>query len=243
MGLVWQVLLTFTEWLWKSVTMISLFWFTAAKWGPTEEKWSYYLVTIIWLSITHCLLDQKETSTHIFTDNTCKLFVSIATGSKLGDQFAVSLEDENTAGLVVHDDDVAVAVHRHTLRSHQLSWANFHLEKHSKSQESWHPFYNYCYIISPIYKTLGYKWRLAACCFAHCQLPVNENMHKDLTSCMSFGGIICLLNLPWISPHLRRCWPTCCHSQQWWYHRLGELQHLWVAAVALVTALELQNDF
>lgn len=31
--------LTFTEWLWKSVTTISFLLFTATKWGPENRKW------------------------------------------------------------------------------------------------------------------------------------------------------------------------------------------------------------
>lgn len=34
---------TLTEWLWKSVTMISLFLFTAAKCGPSGQKNRHYL--------------------------------------------------------------------------------------------------------------------------------------------------------------------------------------------------------
>lgn len=51
---------------------------------------------------------------------TCKLSITIATVTKLGDQLAVGLEDENAAGLVVDHDDVAVSVHHHAFRSHQF---------------------------------------------------------------------------------------------------------------------------
>lgn len=56
----------------------------------------------------------------VHVDCTCKLPVSIATVTKLGDQFAVELKDEDAAGLVVHHDDVTVSVHRHTFGAHQL---------------------------------------------------------------------------------------------------------------------------
>lgn len=42
---------------------------------------------------------------------TCKLPVTVATVTELGDQLAVELEDEDTAGLVVHHDDVTISVH------------------------------------------------------------------------------------------------------------------------------------
>lgn len=35
----WGRALTFTEWLWKSVTTISFLLFTATKWGPENIKW------------------------------------------------------------------------------------------------------------------------------------------------------------------------------------------------------------
>lgn len=34
--------LTFTEWLWKSVTTISFLLFTATKWGPENTKWALW---------------------------------------------------------------------------------------------------------------------------------------------------------------------------------------------------------
>ena len=53
-----------------------------------------------------------------------ELEVFVAAGTKLVQQFAVVLEDEHGAGLVVHDDDVAVVVHRHPLGSLQSSRAD-----------------------------------------------------------------------------------------------------------------------
>ena len=55
---------------------------------------------------------------------TGELEVFVAAGAKLVQQFAVVLEDEHGAGLVVHHDDVAVVVHRHALRALQPSCAN-----------------------------------------------------------------------------------------------------------------------
>lgn len=60
---------------------------------------------------------------------TCKLPVTVATVTKLGDQLAVDLEDEDAAGLVVDHDDVAVSVHRHAFRTHQLPRADLVLER------------------------------------------------------------------------------------------------------------------
>lgn len=61
--------------------------------------------------------------------HTCKLTVAVAPVTELGDQFAVELEDENAAGLVVHHDDVAISVHRDALRAHQLARADLVLEE------------------------------------------------------------------------------------------------------------------
>lgn len=55
---------------------------------------------------------------------TGELEVFVAAGAKLVQQFAVVLEDEHGAGLVVHHDDVAVVVHRHALRALQPSRAD-----------------------------------------------------------------------------------------------------------------------
>lgn len=50
-------------------------------------------------------------SARITIECTCKLPVTIATITELGDQLAVELKDEDAAGLVVDHDDVAVSVH------------------------------------------------------------------------------------------------------------------------------------
>lgn len=55
---------------------------------------------------------------------TGELEVFVAAGAKLVQQFAVVLEDEHGAGLVVHHDDVAVVVYRHALRALQSSRAD-----------------------------------------------------------------------------------------------------------------------
>lgn len=54
--------------------------------------------------------------------------VAVATVTKLGDQLAVELKDEDAAGLVVDHNDVAVSVHRHAFRAHQLPRAYLVLE-------------------------------------------------------------------------------------------------------------------
>lgn len=53
----------------------------------------------------------KGGSAHITIECTCKLPVTVATVTELGDQLAVELKDEDAAGLVVDHDDVAVSVH------------------------------------------------------------------------------------------------------------------------------------
>lgn len=50
-------------------------------------------------------------SVRVIVERTCKLPVTVATVTELGDQLAVELEDEDTAGLVVHHDDVTISVH------------------------------------------------------------------------------------------------------------------------------------
>lgn len=47
----------------------------------------------------------------ITVTRTCKLLVSVATATKLGDQLASEVEDEDGAGLVVHHDEVTVLIH------------------------------------------------------------------------------------------------------------------------------------
>ena len=50
---------------------------------------------------------------------TCKLSVGRAPASKLSHQLPVGLEDEDTAGLVVHGDDVSVLIHGHAFGTHE----------------------------------------------------------------------------------------------------------------------------
>lgn len=71
-------------------------------------------------------------SARITIECTCKLPVAVATVTKLGDQLPVELEDEDAAGLVVDHDDVAVPVHGHAFRAHQLPRADLVLEKNEK---------------------------------------------------------------------------------------------------------------
>lgn len=60
-------------------------------------------------------------------NSTCKLLVSIATATKLGDEFACQLEDEHSACFVVDHNHVTILVHRDTLWPHQSSRAEFGL--------------------------------------------------------------------------------------------------------------------
>lgn len=55
--------------------------------------------------------DPVGDSARVIVERTCKLPVTVAAVTELGDQLAVELEDEDAAGLVVHHDDVAVSVH------------------------------------------------------------------------------------------------------------------------------------
>lgn len=72
-------------------------------------------------------------SARITIECTCKLPVTVASVTELGDQLAVDLKDEDAAGLVVDHDDVAVPVHRHALRAHQLPWANLVLQRETRT--------------------------------------------------------------------------------------------------------------
>lgn len=77
---------------------------------------------------TSCKCEQKrhkEGGLHITIECTCKLPVPISSATKPGDYFPVGLEDEHTARLVIHHDDMPVAVHRNAFGPHQLSWSNF----------------------------------------------------------------------------------------------------------------------
>lgn len=58
---------------------------------------------------------------------TCKLPLGRAAAAELGDQFAVGLEDEDAARLVVHHDDVPVAIHRDALWTQQPPGADLRL--------------------------------------------------------------------------------------------------------------------
>lgn len=55
---------------------------------------------------------------------TCKLPVRRPPASELSHQLPIGLKDEDTAGLVVHSDDVSVLVHRHALRTHEPACTN-----------------------------------------------------------------------------------------------------------------------
>lgn len=52
------------------------------------------------------------------TVRTCKLFISVSTTTKLGDEFATGLKDEDGAGLVVHHNHMSVVIHRDSLGTH-----------------------------------------------------------------------------------------------------------------------------
>lgn len=67
----------------------------------------------------------KKGGLHITIECTCKLPVPISSATKPGDYFSIWLEDKHAARLVIHHDDVPVAVHRHSFGPHQLSWSDF----------------------------------------------------------------------------------------------------------------------
>ena len=60
---------------------------------------------------------------------TCKLPVWCSSRPEFGHEFAIGLEDEDAAGLVVHGDDVAIFVHRYSLWSHQSPCSDFILSR------------------------------------------------------------------------------------------------------------------
>lgn len=77
---------------------------------------------------TSCKCEQKrhkKGGLHITIECTCKLSVPISSATKPGDYFPVWLEDKHAARLVIHHDDVPVAVHRNSFGPHQLSRSDF----------------------------------------------------------------------------------------------------------------------
>lgn len=80
----------------------------------------------------------KRGSLHITVECTCKLPVAIASATKPGDYLPVGLEDEHAASLVVHHNNVSVAVHRNSFRSHQFSRSDFCLLETSPGTEYRH---------------------------------------------------------------------------------------------------------
>lgn len=66
---------------------------------------------------------------------TCKLFVTVSSAAKLRYQFPTGLEDEHHAGLVVHNDNVTVLIHRDALRTHQPTRPKLSLQKRKLHQE------------------------------------------------------------------------------------------------------------
>lgn len=52
--------------------------------------------------------------------STCKLLVAVASAAKLGYKLSIELENEDAARFIVHHNDVAISVHRYTLRTHEL---------------------------------------------------------------------------------------------------------------------------
>lgn len=57
--------------------------------------------------------------THQSLHPTCKLSVRRPPASKLSHQLPVRLKDEDTAGLVVHNDDMTILIHSHTFGTHE----------------------------------------------------------------------------------------------------------------------------
>lgn len=55
------------------------------------------------------------------------MFVPVASTTKLGDQLAGQLEDEDSARFVVNHDHMTVLVHGHALRPHQPTGAQLRL--------------------------------------------------------------------------------------------------------------------
>lgn len=66
---------------------------------------------------------------------TCKLFVTVSSAAKLRYQFPTGLEDEHHAGLVVHNDNVTVLIHRDALRTHQPTRPKLSLQNRKLHQE------------------------------------------------------------------------------------------------------------
>lgn len=52
---------------------------------------------------------------------TCKVAVSGPTASKTPNKLAIGLEGEDTAGFVIHHNDMSIPVHSHSLGSHEAA--------------------------------------------------------------------------------------------------------------------------
>lgn len=121
--------LTLTEWLWKSVIMISLLPLTAAKCGPGPKKYYYSANFIILFAPPTKKFRFLESSVSVHSIKpTCKLRVTVATTTELRDQLAVGLKDEDATRLVVDNNDVSVSVHGHAFRTQQLSQTDLVLQ-------------------------------------------------------------------------------------------------------------------
>lgn len=59
--------------------------------------------------------------------NTCKVAVSAPTAPKTANQFAIGLEGEDAAGLVVDHNDMSIPVHSHPLGAHEAASSNLGL--------------------------------------------------------------------------------------------------------------------
>lgn len=103
-NVLYVIYMLITEWLIES---------SYVNYGECSRKWG-----------------RKASVTSLHTSLcTCKLSVRCSSCTEFGHQFAIGLEDEDAAGLVVHGDDVAVFVHCYSLWSHQSPRSNFILSR------------------------------------------------------------------------------------------------------------------
>lgn len=102
--------------------IISLFLFTAAKCGPSGQKHKiisdpFHLDDFFYtLKLQHgfhvCMHKATGTlPTNTLFWGTCKLLVAVATTTKLSDELASQLKDEDGTCLVVNNDHMTILVH------------------------------------------------------------------------------------------------------------------------------------
>lgn len=67
---------------------------------------------------------QKSSAEDLASLLTCKLSIRRPSASKLSHQLSIGLKDEDTAGFVIHSDDMSVFIHGHSFGTHETACTN-----------------------------------------------------------------------------------------------------------------------